>query len=64
MKDYDDEDYGHDNYDDDHPCPYCKGRGYQTVDSGGGGPAYTCPDCGEKNEEEEEGEEGDEVELK
>ena len=54
MKDYDDEDYGHDNYDDDRPCPYCKGRGYQTVDSGGGGPAYTCPDCGEKNEEDEE----------
>ena len=26
-------------------CQYCKGRGYLTVDSGGAGPAYACPDC-------------------
>jgi len=32
---------------DEAPCPYCRGRGYQTVDSGGAGPAYHCPDCGE-----------------
>ena len=29
------------------PCPHCRGRGYLTVDSGGAGPAYDCPDCGE-----------------
>jgi len=56
MKPYTDEDYGHDNYDgeDDRPCPYCKGRGYQTVDSGGGGPDYACPDCSEVDEEDED----------
>jgi len=58
MNDYTDEDYGHDNYDDDdRPCPYCKGRGFQTVESDGGGPAYACPDCSEDEGDEEEGDE-------
>ena len=26
-------------------CEECNGLGYLTVDSGGGGPAYACPDC-------------------
>lgn len=29
-------------------CPHCHGRGYLTVDSGGAGPAYACPDCEEE----------------
>ncbi len=42
--------------DDDHerPCPYCKGRGYLTVDSGGAGPAYHCPDCTEYEEDDDD----------
>jgi len=28
-------------------CKECKGEGYLTVESDGGGPAYACPDCGE-----------------
>jgi hypothetical protein len=56
MSHYTDDDYGCDEYDDDRPCPYCKGKGYQTVDSGGGGPAYTCPDCSEDEGGEEEDE--------
>ena len=30
---------------DDSSCEFCHGRGYLTVDSGGAGPAYACPDC-------------------
>ena len=29
----------------DEKCEECNGLGYLTVDSGGGGPAYACPDC-------------------
>jgi len=45
----------YDDHDDDHerPCPYCKGRGYLTVDSGGAGPAYHCPDCTEYEDDDE-----------
>jgi len=32
-------------------CKECNGRGYQTVETDGGGPAYACPDCGEVNGE-------------
>ena len=39
---------------DDRPCPECGGRGYLTVDSGGAGPAYHCPDCTEYYDDEEE----------
>ena len=35
-------------------CQYCKGRGYLTVDSGGAGPAYACPDCSSGDEEDED----------
>jgi hypothetical protein len=34
-------------------CQYCKGRGYMTVDSGGAGPAYACPDCSSGEDEDE-----------
>ena len=39
--------------DDEHEqtCRYCKGSGYLTVDSGGAGPAYHCPDCTEYEDE-------------
>jgi tRNA(Ile2) C34 agmatinyltransferase TiaS len=54
MREYD-PDYD-DNYDgeDESTCPYCKGRGYLTVESDGGGPAYHCPDCGDDEEENDE----------
>ena len=40
--------------DDEHEqtCRYCKGSGYLTVDSGGAGPAYHCPDCTEYEDDE------------
>ena len=51
----DDSKYEHDhdmNAEDNAPvCNECKGRGYLTVESDGGGPAYACPDCGEVNGE-------------
>ena len=34
-------------------CQYCKGRGYLTVDSGGAGPAYACPDCSSGEDDDE-----------
>ena len=30
---------------DETPCEFCRGRGYITVETDGGGPAYACPDC-------------------
>jgi DnaJ-class molecular chaperone len=30
---------------DERGCPECNGRGFQTVELDGGGPAYSCPDC-------------------
>jgi len=42
------EDYDFDSselHDDEEPCEFCRGRGYLTVESDGGGPAYRCPDC-------------------
>jgi hypothetical protein len=54
MNDYTDEDYGHDNYDgeDESTCQFCKGRGYQTSESDGSGPAHACPDCSDGDDEE------------
>ena len=45
-----------DNYDgeDESTCPYCKGKGYQTTEADGGGPAHACPDCGDEGEENDE----------
>jgi len=40
----------------DKDCPYCKGRGYITVEADGGGPAYACPDCAEQMEGDEDDE--------
>lgn len=41
----DQEQWRQDGLDDSQSCPYCRGRGSLTVDSGGAGPAYACPDC-------------------
>jgi len=39
---------------DERGCPECNGRGYLTVDSGGAGPAYHCPDCDGTGEGDDE----------
>jgi hypothetical protein len=38
-------------------CEYCRGSGHMTVDSGGAGPAYACPDCSSDEDDEEEDDE-------
>ena len=49
---YDKDDQYYLEAEDDRPCRECNGRGYLTVDSGGAGPAYHCPDCTEYEDEQ------------